>query len=113
MLWDATTGERLRTLAWHQDTVYMALFSADGRLLVTASEDASAVVWDVATGESRAILAGHEETVSWAAFSPDGLLVVTAGWDGNVRLWSASGAAVCLEQLEGHAGPVVYAEFAA
>ncbi len=58
-LWDATTGQNLRTLAGHIDQVRDIAFSPDGTRLVTASADRTARVWDAATGKLLFTLAGH------------------------------------------------------
>ncbi|MGB4727631.1 MAG: hypothetical protein WBH86_09505, partial [Thermogutta sp.] len=48
---DAETGKRLRVLRGHNDAVYSAVFSPDGRRIVTGSIDNTAIVWDAETGE--------------------------------------------------------------
>ncbi len=73
----------------HGGPVYVAAFSPDGKLIVTASIDKTARVWDAVTGQLQATLAGHSSPVNDAAFSPDGRLVVTASDDGTARVWEA------------------------
>src|ERR1022692_423535 len=60
------------TLRGHGNIVYTAVFSPDGRRIVTASNDNTARVWDAQTGAELAVLKGHEGSVHSAAFSPDG-----------------------------------------
>jgi WD40 repeat protein/tRNA A-37 threonylcarbamoyl transferase component Bud32 len=68
-------------------------FSADGRLLASASQSPGYVgadsdtwgevhVWDIRTGQEEAALPGYKGTVSCGvAFSPDGKLLAMGGWD--------------------------------
>ena len=76
MLWD-TIANKVLVLRGHQNMVFVAVFSPDGRTIVTASEDQTARLWDVATGKEIATLRGHQRKVGWATFSPDGRSVVT------------------------------------
>ena len=71
-------GRRL-VLKGHTDRVLSVEVSADGRLIVTGSEDRTARVWDARTGEQRRVLSGHSGAVTDASFSPDGRWIVTAG----------------------------------
>ena len=76
-----------RTLAGHTNAVIGVTFSADGRLLATASSDETARLWDPATGEHLRTLVGHTNEVSGVAFSPDGRLLATASRDKTAGLW--------------------------
>ena len=49
-----------------------AVFSPDGALIVSASEDATARIWDADTGECMRTLDGHWHAVMSAVFSPTG-----------------------------------------
>jgi WD40 repeat protein len=77
-------------LKGHTDTVYGVAYSADGRLLASASGDRTARIWDLATGRVRHILAEHGDTVWRAVFTADGRSLVTAGFDGGARVWDVA-----------------------
>jgi WD40 repeat protein len=72
----------------HTMTVFRALFSPDGRWIVTCSKDNTARLWEASTGvplHSRAL--AHDSWVYEASFSPDGRQVVTVSYDKSARLW--------------------------
>lgn len=75
-----------------------ARFTADGRYVVTAHQDATARVVDAETGDELLALRGHDNVVWTAAFSPDGRRVLTASEDGSARVL-AVGAEL---ELRGH-----------
>jgi WD40 repeat protein len=84
-LWDAATGQLIgKALRGHDDFVFTAAFSPDGKHVVTASRDTTARVWDVETGLR---LRGHENIVWRATFSPDGARIVAASADKTARFW--------------------------
>ena len=64
-----------------------ASFSAQGRTIVTASNDGTARLWDAAKGAPIDVLKHSEKAVSYAAISPDGRRIVTTSRDGSARLW--------------------------
>ena len=74
----------------HTGKVFSVVFRADGKALLTASEDQTARLWDVATGKELLALSGHFGGVRDAQFSPDGASIATAGVDGTLRLWNAA-----------------------
>jgi WD40 repeat protein len=109
-LWSAITGEQLRALSGHTDSVWGVAFSPDGKDLATASADATARVWDVATGMPRLELLGHTILVRDIAYSPDGRRIATASFDQTARLWDAATGQELLS-LAGHAGLVTGVAF--
>jgi WD40 repeat protein/serine/threonine protein kinase len=88
-LWNAETGQHVRTFTGHAWAVMSADFSQDGARLITGSEDTQAKVWDAATGECLLTLAGHTAPVASVAFAPDGARVLTGSQDQAAKLWDA------------------------
>jgi WD40 repeat protein len=94
-IWDAQTHQLLFTLA-HGDTVYHAVYSADGARIVTACGDGIVRVWDAAAGTLLRKLgrAQHGERSARyyrVAMSPDGRLVAAIDVMGEMAdVWDAS-----------------------
>ena len=86
------------------------MFSPDGRLVVTSSNDGTARIWDVQTGSLVKTLEGHNNIVSTAVFSRSGNLIVTASTDHDARIWSVSDGRT-KATLKGHTGAVNSAAF--
>ena len=97
---DANTGEREdRIFQGHSAAVQSVAFSADGRRIVTASDDRTARVWDLQTGAQIAALTEHTAPVRSAVFSPDGLRVVstqTPQRSGNVTIVTSNDSVALL-----------------
>jgi WD40 repeat protein/DNA-binding SARP family transcriptional activator len=99
LVFDAHTGERIATLAGHEDWTPGLAFAPDGRL-VTSGWDGTARIWDLTTGEADWTLR-QGTPVAQVAVSPDGARIATAGEDGTARLWDlATGRQVLT--LHGH-----------
>ncbi|HKR63693.1 MAG TPA: serine/threonine-protein kinase, partial [Thermoanaerobaculia bacterium] len=83
----------------HTAAARQAVFSPDGRTLVSCGEDGAILVWDVARHERvRTITGAPARNV---AFSPDGKWFATGGVDGTVTIWDAMRGAK-LRVLRGH-----------
>ena len=78
ILWDIETGEMLKQLEGHTTWLNDAVFSPDGQLAASVSDE-MAILWDVPTGRMIRQFDGHKENISRVAFSPDGQSMVTSG----------------------------------
>ena len=65
-----------------------AVFSPDGKRIISASGDETIRTWDAQTGKQIGDpLKGHTWPVCSAAFSPDGKHIVSASYDKTIRIW--------------------------
>ena len=100
-IWDADSGTQFAMLE-HTGRAAALAISADGKWLLTGSDDKSAKVWNTQTGALAFALTGHRNEVSAVAFSPNGLLAVSGDSRGRVSLWDLKTQKL-LHELEGHA----------
>jgi len=112
LLWDVDTRRERLQLKGHVGDISTAVFSPDGKHVLTASIDGTVRIWDVRTGEqvrdlpdgASAVvhgvlkISGHViplpvagkyrcPAVKRAQFSGDGKVILTASADNIVRLW--------------------------
>jgi WD40 repeat protein/serine/threonine protein kinase/DNA-binding SARP family transcriptional activator len=92
-VWDAQTGEERLSFTAHTAGLYRVVYSPDGRLIATSSDqvtDGTVRVWDAQTGEQYYVVAS-DPGMEWAlAFSPDSSLLATGGDEGVVTVWNAT-----------------------
>lgn len=104
------SGERLLGVRGHRRTVFSALFSPDGSMLLTASDDGTTQIRDPQTGRCMSTIMAHEGIVFVARFAPYSPEFVTAGADGVVCLWDIE-TSECVQEFRGHTGSVHCAAF--
>ncbi|HVJ81264.1 MAG TPA: WD40 repeat domain-containing protein, partial [Planctomycetia bacterium] len=73
----------------HEALVTIAVFSADGNLLLTGAEDRTAALWDVQKSELLAVYKEHEKPVTFVAFLAGGRVATSADGEEAIRLWPA------------------------
>src|SRR6185295_10033897 len=83
----------------HNNAVYWAAFSNDGRQLASASLDNTVKLWNVADGGLVGTLKGHGDGVAFVGYLKDNR-IVTASLDKSLKVWSADG--VLEATLAGH-----------
>ena len=74
----------------HTAAVRRAVFSPDGRLLVSVGEDHQVIVWDFARRMRLKTLTEHMGVVNTVAFSPDGRWFITGDEQQTVIVWNAA-----------------------
>ncbi|KAH7916869.1 WD40 repeat-like protein [Leucogyrophana mollusca] len=86
---DVATGKSVvGPIYGHTDYVRLVVYSPDGRLLITASDDKSIRVWDSTTGiQVGKPMLGHESDVVCISISADGRRIASGGYDNTVRVW--------------------------
>src|SRR5262249_54849905 len=73
-----------QVLKGHSTAIIDTLFAADGRYLLSASNDHQILVWDLQSGTKRALL-GHTDEVWHLLLLPKGQGLLSSGKDGTLR----------------------------
>ena len=71
----------------HKDVLTPVVFSPNGKLLASGSDDTTIKLWDPVSGHELMTLTGHKDFVESLAFSPDGRFLASGSKDSTVRLW--------------------------
>ncbi len=88
-VWDADNGQEILTLWGHTQAVNSVAFSADGKRIVSGSQDQAVSVWNADTGREVLTLWGHTDSIQSVAFSADGKRIVSGSDDGEIKVWDA------------------------
>lgn len=111
----------MNTAILHNGNIYgqfkrvsCAVFSPNGKQIVTASTNQTLKIWDAVSGQCIRTIKGDSPFHS-AFFSPDGKQIVsTSGWgmngDNNVKIWDAVSGQL-YRTMKGHKLIVTYAVF--
>lgn len=67
-IWDAASGQCLRTLSGHDNWVRALVFHPTGKFLLSASDDKTVRVWDLATGRCSKTIEAHSHFVTTMAW---------------------------------------------
>ena len=87
-IWDARTGESVRSLKGHQGEIASLSWDSQNRFLASGSTDQTIRIWDVHTGKIVSVLSTTAEIVRAVSWSPDGRwLATTTG--SQTYIWDA------------------------
>ncbi len=87
-VWEAANGKAVHKLEGHTEPIASAVYSPDGKRIVSGSADKTLRIWDAASGKELRKLEGHADTCL-GIFSPDGKRVVSFSNDKTMRAWDA------------------------
>ena len=86
-LWDAATGQHLKTLIIGTANSCNVYFSPDGQMVASAGDGGKVLLWSTSTGNILKTFIGHSYVTS-VCFSADGDMLASGGGDGTVLLWN-------------------------
>ncbi len=89
-LWPIAPEDTAEIVLRHNAKVNRALFSPDGILVATASNDGTARLWNASTGLPLGLPLAHGEAVWQSEFNPAGDRLATASLDGRVKVWDVA-----------------------
>ncbi|MCA8993929.1 MAG: hypothetical protein KDA88_18225 [Planctomycetaceae bacterium] len=92
-VYDIADGKVLLSLPQaHDDVIYSARFSPDGRHIASGGADKYLRTFDIESGQQLHRFEGHTNYVLGVDWKGNGQLIVSAGADNTVKVWEAESA---------------------
>src|SRR5262249_7826753 len=85
-LWDIENGKELAQIVGHTKAVRQVCFAADGKRVLSSSDDDTVRLWNLDNGQEIRRFAFNHNAFT-VAVSADGTRVLTGGYDKQVILW--------------------------
>jgi len=76
--------------------------SADGKTVISGSDDGTLIVWGLEIGKERRMLNGHASPVRAVLLSPDERMIVSSSEDRTLKAWDIETGS-CLASFTGDA----------
>lgn len=84
----ARSSEKIAMDIHHDNAIRSVLRSENGRVIVSASEDARIRLWDVPSGECVDVWkSAHKAPIACLQMSGDHRIIASASWDKTLQLW--------------------------
>jgi WD40 repeat protein len=102
-IFNAETGEFLRSFSVPKGTLGLIFFSPDGSKLFATTNDGSLYSRNIRDGQLVNFTESHSNEVASFSFSPDGKKVATGSLDRTLKIWDVS-TGTLLRTIRGHGG---------
>ncbi|MEM7314654.1 MAG: WD40 repeat domain-containing protein, partial [Planctomycetota bacterium] len=89
-IWDTSTFELISRIQSHNDTLFSAVESPDGKLIATASYDRMIKLWNASDQSELRTLIGHNDAIYDLDFSQTGEQLISAGGDQTIKVWQVA-----------------------
>ncbi|MTJ14090.1 protein kinase [Anabaena sp. UHCC 0187] len=86
-LWDVITGREIISLEGHSQSVNAVAITANGKILVSGSDDQTIKIWNLQTNQLIHTLKGHTDAIHSLAISADNKTLVSGSDDQTIKIW--------------------------
>jgi WD40 repeat protein len=93
-IWQAGTGQLVRSVTVNDVDLNVAAFSPDGKSFAIGGDDKLVRVFETESGKLIRSLKGHEEIVEALAFASNGKWLASGDDNGGLRIWNSKGELV-------------------
>ncbi|MGK7925230.1 MAG: protein kinase, partial [Spirulina sp.] len=105
-LWDARSGQCLKTFEGHKSAITSIAITSDGRVVMSGSKDGSIKLWNINSGQCLKTFEGHTAAITSIAITSDNRVIVSGSKDGSIKLWNID-SGQCSISIENHSVAIV------